>query len=276
VAESGRFVRASDLRQGGSETGFFVWDGVRREAVPAPGSGGEGSSRSGSSSRSSTSRERSRAPASRRACARCFRCSANASIATITRGRGHDHRSLDGDPFSASPEALPKPRPRSFSHSGVRVSSARRPAQRAQILLAALTGNFGRAGGGWRAGGFFTPEGFAILGMQERLGLIDWVRSRTCVSQARRDRTGLLALLRARHHLARVHGGLDAVSGDPRFGDTSAPRPVREYLREALAKGWFPVHPAPGRAPQVAVSIFGNVLRHTRANTMCATPCCPS
>jgi len=139
--------------------------------------------------------------------------------------------------------------------------------QRAGILLASLTGNLGRAGGGFRTGGFFAPEGFAVLVMQEQLGLFN---------------LGMFAAgaylwpADAEHQYARyfvpgtiwhaVHGGLDAISGDPRYGDRAAPRPVNEYLREAINKGWFPVFPKPGKSPQVLVSIFGNVLRHSRAN----------
>jgi len=63
-----------------------------------------------------------------------------------------------------------------------------------------------------------------------------------------------------------VHGGLDTISGSRQNGDRSTPRPAADYLREAVDKKWFPIFPAVGRAPQVLLSIFGNVLRHSRQN----------
>jgi anaerobic selenocysteine-containing dehydrogenase len=140
-------------------------------------------------------------------------------------------------------------------------------AQRAQILLASLTGNLGRAGGGWRVGGFFAPEGYAMLGMQERLGLADLATfaAKNYLNPKETER------LYARYFVPgtiwhAVHGGLDAISGDPQHGDRSTPRPAKDYLREAIQKNWFPVFPKPGQPPRVLISIFGNILRHSRNN----------
>ena len=105
--------------------------------------------------------------------------------------------------------------------------------------------------------------------MQEKLGLLDLGAVRGEGLHATRPRpsaTSPATSCRARSG-TQVHGGLDAVSGDPRYGDTSAPRPVAEYLREALEKNWFPMFPAPGERRRCSLSIFGNVLRHSRNNT---------
>ena len=101
-------------------------------------------------------------------------------------------------------------------------------AQRAQILLASLTGNLGRAGGGWRAGGFFAPEGLRVA---RHAGA---ARPRR-ISRPSRAKN-YMNPVETEHSFARyfvpgsiwhqVHGGLEAVSGDPRYGDTSAPRPA--------------------------------------------------
>ena len=47
--DTGRFVRESDLRRGGSDTAFFVWDGKRRTPAPHPAAGAA----SGSTTRTS-------------------------------------------------------------------------------------------------------------------------------------------------------------------------------------------------------------------------------
>lgn len=145
-----RFLRESDLRPGGSETAFFVWDSQRQAPVAAPGSG---------------------------------------ALEKLDSSRPHADLdfagtlTLDGKPvpvrtvFSLLREQLDREyRPeQAAAVTGVAAETIRRfargfarapaalilsqwgqckflLAQRAQILLASLTGNFGRAGGGLRAG----------------------------------------------------------------------------------------------------------------------------
>jgi len=267
--DTGRFVRESDLRHGGSDSVFFVWDAKRGAALPAPGSGPK-DRLDGSDVQSDLTfggtipiggkrvhvrtvfahlRERLDRDYTPERVAEITGVSA-ATIRQFARGLAKAPAALILSQWGQC----------KFLHADL--------AQRAQILLASLTGNLGRAGGGWRAGGFFAPEGFALLGIQERLGLVDLATfaAKNYFNPAETE-----------HFFARyfvpgsiwhqVHGGLDAESGNPKNGDTSAPRPASEYLREAVEKKWFPVFPQPGHAPRVMLSIFGNVLRHSRNNT---------
>ncbi|MFQ5666217.1 MAG: molybdopterin-dependent oxidoreductase [Candidatus Binatia bacterium] len=264
-----RFVRESAMRPSGSVTAFFVWDAQRRRAVPAPGSGALNSLDSTGISpdldfqgtipiRGRPVPVRTVFSLLRERLDRDYRPEQAAGItgvgATIIRQFARGFAAARGALILSSWGQC------KFLHADL--------AQRAQILLASLTGNLGRAGGGWRAGGFFAPEGFALLAIQERLGLIDLA---TFAAKSYFDPA------ETQHFFARyfvpgsvwhqVHGGLEAVSSDPRYGDIAAPRPASEYLREAIEKKWFPVFPPPGRAPRVILSIFGNVLRHSRNNT---------
>jgi len=268
-ADTGRFLRDADLHPGGSDSTFFVWDAEQRQPVVAPGSGTserldgkgvrpdltyDGPVRVGGRQvrvRTVFSLLRERLDSEYRP----EQVAAISGVAPATI-----RRFALG--FAAAPAALILAQwgQCKFLHGDL--------AQRAQILLAALTGNLGRAGGGWRAGGFFAPEGFALLGMQERLGLVDLAAfaARDYLDPAESERTF------ARYFVPgsiwhQVHGGLDAVSGERRYGDSGAPRPPAEYLREAIEKKWFPVFPAPGHPPRVILSIFGSVLRHSRNNT---------
>ncbi len=267
--DNGRFVRESDLQHGGSDTVFFVWDAKRTTPVPAAGSGSMdrldnrevqpdlmfsgtipmGGTRVHVRTVFAVLRERLDRDYTPERVEQITGVGA-ATIRQFARGLAKAPAALILSQWGQC----------KFLHADL--------AQRAQILLASLTGNLGRSGGGWRAGGFFAPEGFALLGMQERLGLVDLATfaAKNYVNPAETE-----------HFFARyfvpgsiwhqVHGGLQAVSGSQHNGDASAPRPATEYLREAIAKQWFPVIPPPGRAPQVIVSIFGNVLRHSRNNT---------
>ena len=264
-----RFVRESDLRRGGSETAFFVWDGQRKTAVPAPGSGGlerldsaavtadleyKGTLSIGNKPvpvRTVFSLLRERLDAD-------YRPDRGAAITGVS---ADTIRRFARDLARAKAALILSQWGQcKFLHADL--------AQRAQILLASLTANLGRPGGGWRSGGFFAPEGFALLAIQEQLGLLNLAKF---AAKNYMDPAGTEQFF-AEYFVPgsiwhQVHGHLDDVSGDPKNGDTSTPRPAKEYLREAVEKKWFPVFPQPGHPPQVAVSVFSNVLRHSRNNT---------
>jgi len=138
--------------------------------------------------------------------------------------------------------------------------------QRSQILLASLTGNIGRAGGGWQSTGYIALEGLGLVGMHEGLGIADlvWLGARSFVDAAgvKRDfqKTHVSSSL-----FHAVHGGAGDAQLDPAYGDPALPRPPRAYLDAALAAGHFPIGPPQGAPPpEVVISICGNVLRHTR------------
>ncbi len=266
--DTGRFLRESDLRAGGSETTFFVWDAQRKQPVAAPGSG------------SSTTLEMKDLHPDLTFSGHIPIGGKAVAIRTVfVRLR----EQLDAEyrpekvaqTTGVSPEVI-----RQFARGLAKAPSALILSswgackflhadlmQRAQILLASLTGNIGRAGGGWRAGGFFAPEGFALLAIQENLGLMNlasFAASNYMNPEETQKFFAAYFVPGSIWHL--VNGGLAEVSANQRYGDTSTPRPPSAYLREALEKKWFPVSPK-SKVPQVALSIFGNVLRHSRNNT---------
>jgi len=138
--------------------------------------------------------------------------------------------------------------------------------QRAQILLASLTGNLGRAGGGWRSGAFIGLDGLGVVAMQDGLGWLDlgWLLARAWwdPEAVRRDFESMYVPGTLFHA---VHGGLGPPAGGPDHGDPRLPEGAAPYLAEALREGHFPMAPAPGSPPpEVIVSACGNVLRHAR------------
>jgi anaerobic selenocysteine-containing dehydrogenase len=138
--------------------------------------------------------------------------------------------------------------------------------QRAQVLLASLTGNIGRAGGGWHSGGYVDLEGVGLVSMQDRLGLLPlaWLGTRALLDPKAVERQALSSYISSTIFHT-VHGGLAEVRLDPRHGDPALPRPPAAYFEEALAKGAFPLSPPPGAPPpEILISVCGNVLRHSR------------
>ena len=269
--DTGSFLRPADLGRSDPEPTFFVWDADTAAPAPAAGTGASdslamdgrrlvlefnGSVGSGKAGAGSVP-VRTVLSLLREELDRDY---TPEKVETITGVAASTIREFARG-FAAAPAALIMSELGGckFLHADLN--------QRAQILIASLTGNLGRAGGGWRSAGFFAPEGFALLAMKEKLGLLS-----LGVFAAK----AMMWPAETEHEFARyfvpgtlwhaVHGGLDAVSGDPRHGDASAPRPLAEYLKESLDKGWFTLFPAPGETPHVLLSIFGNVMRHSRQN----------
>ncbi len=266
--DTGRFLREADLGRRGSEEAFLVWDRRAGGAVTAPGSGANKTLARGDLE--VDLEFRGTMPVG----------GAEVEVCTVlallreqldSRHRPEQAAEITGISaetirgfargFAAAPAALILSQwgQCKFLHADL--------AQRSQILLASLTGNLGRAGGGWRAGGFFAPEGFALLTLQERLGLasIGKFAIGAYLDPEGTERSFADYFVPGNIWL-QVHAGLDEVSGSAANGDASAPRPAIDYLHEAIEKKWFPVHPAPGQSPHVIFSIFGNVLRHSRNN----------
>jgi anaerobic selenocysteine-containing dehydrogenase len=138
--------------------------------------------------------------------------------------------------------------------------------QRSQILLASLTGNLGRAGGGWRSNAFAALDGFALVAMQDRLDLLHlaWTAARSFLdAQKVREEFERMFVSGTLFHA--VHGGLATVQGGAEHGDPTLPHGAAPYLQKALEKGHFPVGPPPSAPPpEILFSVFGNVLRHSK------------
>jgi DMSO reductase family type II enzyme molybdopterin subunit len=269
-SDTGRFLRESDVVEDGRDDRFAIWDEAGATIFWAPGTAG--------------SEERTLAlPEGVRP---ALDTSAEAQLAA---GETIELRTV----FSLLRERLERLRPeRAADITGVSAATIRRFArdfagaraalilgqwgtcknyhsdliQRSQILLASLTGNLGRAGGGWRSGAFIALDGFALVGMQESLGLLDlaWTMARSFI-----DPDSLVheyeSMFIPSTIFHAVHGGLGAVEGAPEHGDPALPRGAAPYLEESLQKKHFPVSPPPDSPPpEILFSFCGNVLRHSR------------
>jgi DMSO reductase family type II enzyme molybdopterin subunit len=138
--------------------------------------------------------------------------------------------------------------------------------QRSQILLASLTGNLGRPGGGWHSGAVLALDGTAVVAIQDRLDLLHlaWLAARSFFDpESVRGRFDAMHVPGTIFHA--VHGGLAEIGGAAEHGDPALPQGALPHLLEAVREGHFPLAPAPGaEPPEVIVSACGNVLRHSR------------
>jgi len=268
--DNGRFLRESDWVAGGSNERFAIWDGAKAAPYWVPGC-------AGSSDRTL------RLPAS---VAPVLDPEQELTLASGQRvslrsvfGRLRERLAAHAPEQAALVTGLSVASIRRFAHDFARAPSAlilsqwgmcknyhSDLVQRSQILLASLTGNLGRAGGGWRSGAFIALDGYALVGMQESLGLMSlaWTAARNYwdPKQLRHEFESLFIPSTIFHA---VHGGLGAVEGSPAHADPALAKGSAPYLAEALAKGSFPVSPPPGEPPPELIFNFcGNVLRHSR------------
>ncbi len=267
--DNGRFLRESDLGKRGSEQVFYVLDSVGRGLVKAPGTGknsqetldwGETKPTLSGSSKVSlpggvvveveTVFDRLK-----RLLDAEYRPEAASKVTGISAAT---IRRFARD-FASAPSALILSQYGSckFYHSDL--------LQRAQILLASVTGNLGRAGGGWRSGAFVGMEGWPVLSMQRDLGLIDLIILAT--RSYFRDPEDNLADF-SKYFVPSglwhyVHGGLSKVSAVPAYGDPMLADGPAQYVDEALNKKFYPINTEV--TPTFMLSIFGNVVRHSRS-----------
>ncbi|MFQ5697578.1 MAG: molybdopterin-dependent oxidoreductase [Myxococcota bacterium] len=154
--------------------------------------------------------------------------------------------------------------------------------ERAQALVFALTGNFGKKGSGFVGFPFLVQDGLqrqtisALLGLPTRVllataGFIDETRLRFAgytdeMIAYERSRRGFEQGQSACGALFwYVHAGLLEASEKLQDWDPHLKRPVKEVLAESLEKGWQFVWPKPGNDPRVLFVYGSNPLRRIRA-----------
>jgi len=273
--DSGRYLRASDLRRGGSDDLFYYWDESQDRPVEVPGCAGHGGAslaldalrpaltgrrevrlRDGSSVwvrplldplRERLDQEYTPAQAARvtgvgagaiRRLARELAAAGSAMIFAGLSSCKHYHGDL---------------------------------MQRSQILLMALTGNQGKSGGGLRVASWWPVAGFDNFNREARsvpfglrmrlmwrslLGDLGW-RDIEQVMQDMAASSGNTPLMPFLY----THAGYDEIWDRDEFHDPSLRHPVSTRMQEATQRGWIPIRPRPGTEPRVFVFTGANPLR---------------
>jgi anaerobic selenocysteine-containing dehydrogenase len=160
--------------------------------------------------------------------------------------------------------------------------------ERSELLLLALTGNWGRKGTGVRAwtGGFFDGSGFvqaksrADQDPREFLALMEQMKD--AIKAADPTMNDELAAIQFFKQMAILgvgpmlfyppvffwyhHCGFDEIWSREEWHDPSMKRPFREYWQEAMEKNWWQgvSLPTKEQEPRVLIECGGNMLRRTR------------
>jgi len=277
-----RYLRASDMEEGGSDEQFFAWDTVTGRAVPAPranlnwGTGVpalEGvftvETKSGPLEVTpvfALMRERlaGYTPEATRAITRVDPAAARMLARKIASKRTGILSALGGMGKHYHGDLM----------------------ERAQLLLLALTGNWGKQGTGVRAwlAGLFDGSATVMLknkrGPEEVAGLLDMrealVNMRiaqdpsltpliVAVEQSRQSSAGLVPPVFWWYH----HAGYKDVWERSEWHDPSMSRPFADYFREATESGWWNGVDVPRKEhpTRVIIEMGGNVLRRTRGGS---------
>jgi DMSO reductase family type II enzyme molybdopterin subunit len=263
-----RFLRQSDLEEGGSDEVFYVWDLAAMAPAEAPGSKG-----------------------------RFFDSLALGDLRPALAGRFEI--AVGGDPVAVRP-AMEHLRERLAEYTPERVAEitgvaprlqarlAERLAasprtliyaswgsnkqyhadllQRSLILLSALRGQHGRAGGGVRFAAWLPMEGGSKLIPGTEPSRLERMLLRFYTPPPRTIEDAIAAASRdtltwtPSHLFLHTHAGLDRLQ-DADAQDAALPRPARAYLDEALERGWLELRPAREHPPRVLVTSGVNPLR---------------
>ncbi len=154
--------------------------------------------------------------------------------------------------------------------------------ERAILLLFALCGHIGRKGASFSAFPALHPD--TALGALERRGhqMLQSAASNDPRYSAWKEdgyTTEMILYEYAKQIVASggicgtslthlVHGGLLELSERYNSWDSYLKRPVGDYFKEALAKGWQKITPAVGKSPRVLFQVGGNVFRRGRATKL--------
>ena len=244
-----KFLRASDLEAGGSESEFYVWDSRSGAPVRPPGTMGSSdkSLRLGDIDPALEGRWEVR-----------LRDGKTVAVRTVFE-RLKDVLAEHTPEFANSVTGVGTGAIERLTHE----YATSKPAliqigwgigklyhgdllQRSIILLCALTGNIGKLGGGYWNGGIL------IGGDLSAFQLIPGQKgSRTC--------PGAPWLY--------AHGGIREGIGSS-WVPTPAEKSGDDYIMEAIEKFWMPVYPAPGKDPRCLIECGSNLLRRTRGNDL--------
>ncbi len=153
--------------------------------------------------------------------------------------------------------------------------------ERAQILIFALGGHMGKKGSGFSAFPFLTQDGIETFALLKQAGWLGKLRLLLQVWPMLRqlEQPGMTEEM-LRYEIANlqfregavvsgvvfwnVHGGLLEVSGRSQEWDPYVKRPVSEYLKESLDKNYQYVWPKRGDDPRIIFEYGSNILRRLR------------
>ncbi len=265
-----RFVRQSDVVEGGSDTIFAVWDGASSKLTWTPGSEG-----SDEKTLMLPAGVRPDLEARAEVVLATGEKVAVRTVFSLMRQRLAHFTPEEAAKITGVSASVIRDFARGFAKArsalilaqfGMCKNYHSDLAQRSQILLASLTGNHGKAGSGWHSSAFIALDGVGLVAMQDKLDIAHLLLlgAEAYLTPAE-VRARFMDIYVSSTLFHAWHGGLAKIQAAPAHGDPALPEGAAPYLREALEKGHFPIGaPLDAPPPEVFLCLSGNVLRHSR------------
>ncbi len=272
--DTGRYLRESDLQAGGRDDLLYIFDEIAGKMTAAPGCQGEGSHKLALGGRKPALDGRwdaTLADGSQVPVRPLFQVLREHLAANYTPQKQEATTGVKASVVERFARGMAKaPAAMIYASWGACKNYHSDLFQRAMALLMAITGNQGRKGGGLRVaswwemkgadelgGGNYRPPLSEIVKLMAKgfrgLGPTDWEQVYTDYSRYY-PITPLMPFL---YH----HAGYDELWNQPQHQDPTMPKPLDQYMQEAVEKDWIPIHPPPGTRPRVFIFSGSNPLR---------------
>ena len=270
--DTGKFLRQSDLEEGGSEEIFLLWDRKRDELVEAPGSEGLG--------RSTTLALGKLDPALEGSFSVQLADGTTVQVRTVferlrdrlaeyTPERAAAITGLDAEVITELAREFARANAVSvFGSWGMMKHHHSDLFQRGILLLLALTGNVGKRGAGIRIGAWYMMSGLEEVmaeypprWWQKALMKVFKPNVREIFKYTKQYEDEHMYMNTPALLFLYQHGGLDKVANNPLYHDENPGIPMPEAVKTALEKGWFPDYPGNGKKPRMYLHTRVNPLR---------------
>ena len=273
-----RLLRGKDMKKGGGEDVFFVFDEASKTIQAAPGStlalGNLRPALGGTYEADTVDGKVKVRPVLDVLKERLSERYAPEKAATITGVAADTIRRLARDIAKAKAVANVTSSNWSKYYHGNLI-------ERSQILVFALCGHMGKKGSGFSAFPFLANDGFDAFVMMKNAGKPGKLRFQAelladVLPLKLKGYTDEMVTYEVVRRFYRegfqtsgvlfwnVHGGLLDLAKDSRKWDPFLKREVKAYLQESLEKKWQFVSPPPDQPPRVIFEVGGNILRRLR------------
>ncbi len=270
--DTGKFLRQSDLRSGGHDDVFYLWDRKQGRAVESPGSQGLGRATTlalGDLEPELDGRfEVSLADGGKVPVRTVFARLAE-RLEQHSPERAAAITGVDAETIAELARETARAKAVSvFGSWGMMKHHHSDLFQRGILLLLALTGNTGRRGTGLRIGAWYMMSGVEDILAEVKPSW--WQKALLKVYQPSvREMIGYFRQYEAEHMYMNVpalmflyqHGGLDQIVDNPAYHDPNPGIAMREAMQQCLQNEWVPSYPRPGKTPRVYIHTRVNPLR---------------
>jgi DMSO reductase family type II enzyme molybdopterin subunit len=267
--DTGRYLRESDVKKGGSDEIFFFWDEATNGLVQAPGTQGhsEQTLQLGNVRPSLHGERTVRLGDGSEATVQPLLDVLTTHLEQYTPEKAAEVTGVKAQTIRKVARGLARAnRAMIFASWGSCKHYHSDLMQRTMCLLMALTGNQGKRGGGLRPGAWYSIDGMNQIGSDVDVPFYVRWASKLFPPKTRDFENFLEKLTWERPFTATlpflyVHAGMGEAVDRPDFNDPQLPRPIAEYVREATRAKRLPVSPPAERPPRIYFYTGVNPLR---------------